>query len=121
MDKTTTGAILIGTLVAGAVVSAHELGKALVQEQPHNHKDATVDFVIASTASPINASGGQVQHAVVTIMGASAEMFCIVTRNSAFQNGQFYAMSEGLSEIGAREALAELVYIEPEISFLILK
>ncbi len=114
-------AVLVGTLVVGEIVSARELSHTLVQQQPHDHSDMTVDFVAASTTSSINASGAQVQHAVVTVKGANTELFCIVTRSSAFQNGKLFEMRVGLTESAAREALAELGYSEPEISFLILK
>ena len=106
---------------ADEIVSGRALNHTLVGHQPHDHRDAIVESVVRTTASPVSFSGAQFQYAVITVKGWNPDAFFIVTRSSAFQNGKFWEMTDELTEGGARAELARRGYAEPEITFLILK
>lgn len=111
MDKTKTIALVTAALVvSGEVASARELSHTLVGNQPHDHWEMTAGPVVATTASPISFSGAQLQHAVITVSGWNPDVFFIVARSSAFQNGQFWEMSDELTESEVCAELAKCGY-----------
>ena len=121
MDKTKTIAFLTAALVVtGEVASTREIGHTL-GDRPHDHRNAIVDSVVPTTASPISFSGAQFQHAVITVKGWNPDAFFIVARSPAFENGKFWEVTDELTESGARAELAKRGYTERHIIFMILK